>query len=415
MNPSQPLQPTVKDSRIDLLDVYRGFAILGIFVVNIVIMNSTFLNQDEFAKQWTSGLDQFAERFLQLFFYTKFFPIFSLLFGLGISMQALKMKAKGTLSFSFFGRRMAILFLIGVSHIVFLWSGDVLNLYALLGLLVTVFLGRSNKLILFLSAFFLLFPFYDEVFFYLYDLINFEPGSYLSGLDGAAVNEIITRGSYLEGIKLRLREYMANIPMLFGFLGPIALSMFLLGLYLGKNKIYRSLEGFIKKITVPIVALTIFTNAYRITFLFFLPEYDIYSNEAFRPYFIKAMVVSDVIMGLFYLWFLGWLWYNTKFKFLLKPLRHVGRMALTNYIMQSAIGLFLFSSVGIKLYETLSPFQTMMTAVAVFGFQVIFSMLWLSYFRFGPLEWLWRCLTYKKVFPIRRIRKRPVPEMGVTK
>lgn len=415
MKALQPLQPTLKHSRIDLLDVYRGFAILGIFVVNIVIMNSTFINQDEFAKQWTSDVDQFAERILQLFFYTKFFPIFSLLFGLGISMQALKMKLAGTLSFSFFVRRMGILFLIGVGHIVFLWSGDVLNLYALLGLLVTVFLGRSNKLILFLSAFFLFFPFYDEVFFYLYDLINFKPGSYLSGLDGTAVNQIITEGSYLQSVKLRLLEYMANIPMLFGYLGPIALSMFLLGLYLGKSKIYRSLDTFITKITLPVVALTILTNIYRVIFLFFLPEYDIYSNEAIRPFFIKAMVVSDVMMGLFYLWFLGWLWYKTKFRFLLNPLRHVGKMALTNYIMQSVIGLFLFTSVGIGLYESLSPSQTLMTAVAVFFFQVIFSMLWLSHFRFGPLEWLWRCLTYKKLFPLRKPKHKPIPEMGYPK
>lgn len=118
-------QPIKVKKRIDVLDVFRGFAILGIFVVNIVIMNSTFLNQDEFAKQWTSSIDQISGKILQLFFYTKFFPIFSLLFGLGISMQALKMLDKGKLSFSFFARRMFILFLFGVLHIVFLWSGDV--------------------------------------------------------------------------------------------------------------------------------------------------------------------------------------------------------------------------------------------------------------------------------------------------
>lgn len=406
------IQPTVKDNRIDLLDVYRGFAVLGIFVVNIGIMNSTFINQDEFAKQWTSGIDQFSERILQLFFYTKFFPIFSLLFGLGISMQALKMRSKGTLAFSFFARRMAILFLIGACHITFLWSGDVLNLYALLGLLVTLFLARSNKLILLLSGFFLFFPWYDELFSFLYGLVNFDPGSYLTGVDGAEVKRIITEGSYLEGIRLRLREYMANIPVLFGYLAPIALSMFLVGLYLGKNQIYRSLEGFIKKISLPVVLLTVVTNIYRVLFLFVLPDYDIYSNATFRPYIIKAMILSDVMMGLFYLWFLGWLWYSTKFRFVLKSLRHVGRMALTNYIMQSAIGLFLFSSVGMGLYETMSPSQTLMTAVTVFCFQVIFSKFWLYYFRFGPLEWMWRCLTYKKIFPLRRSSEKPVPEMG---
>lgn len=412
MKSSGAIKPTTKSKRIDLLDVYRGFAILGIFVVNIVIMNSTFLNQDEFAKQWTSGVDQFAERILQLFFYTKFFPIFSLLFGLGISMQALKMKEKGSLRFSFFARRMFFLFLIGVCHIVFLWSGDVLNLYAILGLMVTLFLKRSNKLVLSLSVFFLLFPFYDEIFFFLFEQLKFDPGSYLSGLDGASVHHIISEGSYFDGLQLRLKEYMANIPMLFGFLGPIALSMFLLGLYIGKNRIYNSLDFFIKRISFPMILVAIATNSYRILFLFYLPETGIYSNELFRPYLIKAMVVSDVMMGLFYLWFLGWLWYNTKARYLLKPLRHVGRMALSNYIMQSVIGLILFSSVGFSFYEGFSPWQTLSIAFAVFALQVLFSKLWLTYFRFGPLEWLWRCLTYRKLFRISKPKTESLPKVG---
>lgn len=394
------IQPTRSKKRIDLLDVYRGFAIFGIFVVNIVVMNSTYLNQDEFAKQWTSFIDQFAETILQLFFYTKFFPIFSLLFGLGISMQALKLKNKGELSFLFFGRRMLILFLIGAIHIAFIWSGDVLNLYALLGLLVTFMISRSNRLLLFLSVFFLLFPFYDQVFGFLFGLLSFDPGSYLSGFDGAEVNRVITEGTYIEGIKLRSREYMSNVPMLFGFLGPIALSMFLLGLYLGKKKVFDSLEEFISKIKWPVLIVTVIANIYRIAFLFILPETTLYQD--FRPYFIKLMVVSDVITGLFYLWCIGYLWFNTRFKHVLHPLKYAGRMALTNYIMQSVIGLFLFSSVGFGLYESFSPYQTLLMAIAVFIIQVIYSKIWLTYFKFGPLEWLWRCLTYKKFLPIIR-------------
>lgn len=379
-------------------------------MVNIVIMNSTFLNQDEFAKQWTSGIDQFAERLLQLFFYTKFFPIFSLLFGLGISMQALKLKKCGEKSYAFLTRRMFILFLIGVFHIVFIWSGDVLNLYAILGLFVTFFVGISNRSILFLSALFLVFPFYDQIFFFIFQKIGFDPGTYLKDFDGALVNSIIREGTYVEGIKLRLLEYMSNIPILFGFLAPIALSMFLLGIYLGKNEIYKSLKTFLGKISVPVIIITIVANIYRIAFLFFLPQYEIYSNENFRPYFIKLMIVSDVVTGLFYLWIIGWLWYHTKLKSLFKPLKYVGRMALTNYIMQSLIGLIIFSSIGFSLYETLSPSETLFTAFAVFCFQVIYSKLWLTYFRFGPLEWVWRCLSYKKVLPIRKTGKSTVPD-----
>ncbi len=77
-------------------------------------------------------------------------------------------------------------------------------------------------------------------------------------------------------------------------------------------------------------------------------------------------------------------------------------MALTNYIMQSVIGLFLFSSIGLKLYESLSPAQTFLTAITVFMFQVLLSKIWLNYFRYGPLEWVWRCITYKEVLPIRK-------------
>lgn len=394
-------KPTKAKKRIDLLDLYRGFAILGIFVVNIVIMNSTFLNQDEFAKQWTSNIDLISEKILQLFFYTKFFPIFSLLFGLGISMQALKMLDDNTMSFSFFGRRMLILFIFGVLHITLLWSGDVLNLYAILGLFTTLMIKRSNKLILALSIVFLFFPFYDQVFEYIFNLIHFQPEIYLKGYTGETVNKIIKNGTYFEGVKLRLLEYGSNIPMLFGFLAPIATSMFLLGLYLGKNKIYNSLSLFLHQIKKPILIITIVTNVYRLFFLFALVKLEIFKLENYRAVFIKLMVLSDLAMGLFYLWAIGWIYYNTKWKKILSPLKYVGRMALTNYIMQSFIGLILFSSIGFKLYETLSPSKALIVAIFVFIFQVLFSKIWLKHFRFGPLEWIWRCLTYKKLFPIR--------------
>lgn len=365
-------------------------------------MNSTFLNQDEFAKQWTSIIDQISEKILQLFFYTKFFPIFSLLFGLGISMQAIKMLDKNMLSFSFFRRRMLFLLIIGVLHIILLWSGDVLNLYAILGLFITLLIKKSNKLVLTLSTIFLLFPFYDQLLVFLFDFINFRPETYLMEYTGTTVNQIIKNGTYFEGMKLRLLEYLSNIPMLFGFLAPVAISMFLLGLYIGKNKIHENLDVFIIKIKTPMLLITIISNIYRLVFLFILPEYEVYNNEYFRPIFIKLMVLSDVCMGLFYLWGIGWLWYYSKLKKILSPLKYAGRMALTNYVTQSLVGLILFSSVGFKLYETLSPSVALGTAFIVFIFQLILSKVWLSYFSFGPLEWIWRCLTYKKVFPIRK-------------
>jgi uncharacterized protein len=394
--------PIKTNGRLEIIDVWRGFAIFGIFVVNIVIMNSTFLNQDEFAKQWTSPIDQITERVLQLFFYTKFFPIFSFLFGLGIAIQAINRIENKIDSVSFFVRRMFILFIFGVYHIVFLWSGDVLNLYSILGLLTLCMISKSNGMIISLSVFFLFFPFYDQLLGLLFNLVNFKAETYLRDYNGSIMSEIIRYGTYLEGIKLRLLEYLANIPMLFGYLAPVALSMFLLGLYIGKNKIHESLEVFINRIKKPILLITILTNSYRVLFLFTLPNLDIYRSERWNPLFVKVMVLSDMAMGLFYLWLIGWLWYRTHWKVLLSPLKYVGRMALSNYIAQSFIGLCLFSSIGFKLYETLSPSQTLLTAITVFIFQIITSRIWLTYFLYGPLECIWRCFSHKKLLPIKK-------------
>lgn len=397
--------PIQKKTRIEVLDVFRGFAVFGIFVVNIEIMNCTFINQGTFSQQWTSGMDQFAVRILQLFFYTKFFPIFSLLFGLGIAMQALKLQERNKLSFSFFGRRMSGLFILGLLHITLLWSGDVLHLYAMLGLLTTLLIRQSKKLILALSALVLFFPFYEQWFAWFVQLTGFQPESYLEGYAGEETIRIIRSGSFVEGMELRLREYLANIPLLFLFLAPVAMSMFLLGLYLGKINILKDLKAFISKLARPMIALALITNLYRIIFLFFLPDFEIYRTAELRPHFFKMMELSDMFMGLFYLWLIGWLWYFTSAKKLLSPLQYVGRMALTNYIMHSVIGLILFTAVGFQLYETMSPSQTLLTAILVFAFQLIYSRLWLSYFRYGPLEWLWRCFTYQKILPIRKVER----------
>ncbi|SCY00212.1 uncharacterized protein SAMN05192588_0671 [Nonlabens sp. Hel1_33_55] len=401
-NKSNISKPVKNSQRIEILDIYRGFALMGIFVVNITIMNSTFLNQDEYTQKFTSTLDLMTGKILQLFFYTKFFPIFSLLFGLGIAMQAIKILERKKSPIIFFSRKMIILFIIGVMHILFLWSGDVLNLYAIIGLFTILLLKLPSKLILALSVLFLIFPFYNQAFEFIFDKLNYSPELYLSGYTGETVSHIIKNGTYIEGLKLRVLEYLANIPVLFQFLAPIAIAMFLLGLYLGKLKVYQSLDSFIKTITIPVLIVTLLSNVYRVLFLFIIINHQLFTIEDNREIFIKVMVVSDVLMGLFYLWIIGWLYYNTTFAKVLKSFRFIGRMALTNYIFQSFIGLITFSSIGFQLYETLSPFDCLLVAVTVFIVQIILSKIWLKYFLYGPLEWMWRSLTYGTLLQIKR-------------
>ncbi|TPN81739.1 DUF418 domain-containing protein [Aquimarina algicola] len=394
-------QPTLGQRRIELLDIFRGFAVFGIFVVNIEVMNCVFANQDSYNQQWTSDVDLLAIRIFQLFFYTKFFPIFSFLFGLGISMQALKLHSKNQFTFSFLSRRMLVLFIFGVLHIVLLWPGDVIHLYAILGLFTILLIRASNTFILCLSILLFVFPFYDQIAEFLFNIFDYDPMYYLRDYPSDKIVTTIRNGSYIEGLVLRVMDYLSNLPMLLSILAPIALSMFLLGLYFGKNQLIYSIKEWIIRIKIPMLSIVIVSNVYRILFLFILPSTAMYRE--FHPFFIKTMVISDTIMGLFYLWLIAWCYYHSAtLKRFLSPLRHVGRMALTNYIMHSGIGLILFSSVGLSLYQTLSPSELLLAAILVFGVQIILSKLWLSYFQFGPLEWIWRCLTYKKVFSIRK-------------
>ena len=105
-------------------------------------------------------------------------------------------------------------------------------------------------------------------------------------------------------------------------------------------------------------------------------------------------------MALFLVWLVVYAFQYGFWKKLLSPLQYAGRMTLTNYLLQSFIGLLIFSSVGLQWYQTLSPIQTMGVAMGDFIGQVLLSKLWLSFFQFGPLEWIWRCISYGKVLGI---------------
>lgn len=177
--------------------------------------------------------------------------------------------------------------------------------------------------------------------------------------------------------------------------------MFLLGLYIGKKKYVYAIDLLVNRIKKPIIAAAIFTNAYRIFFLFVLPGLDIMTSAS-RPVFLKLMFLSDVTMALFYLWLIAWLMRFPVWQKILTPMKYAGRMALTNYIIHSSIGLLLFSSIGFRRYETLSPTQTLLIAISVFALQLVFSRLWLHHFYYGPLEWAWRCLSYRKLLPLKK-------------
>ena len=384
------------------LDILRGFAIFGIFFVNITIMHCLFINQDAFLAQFQDPISGFINRLLQLFFYNKFFPIFSFLFGFGIASQLIKKQQLGTPFSGFLLRRMTALFVFGWLHIVFLWPGDVLHLYAVLGLMSLVLLKLKNKQLVILAVLLLIFPFYDAISAYLLGKLSTPLDAYLVSYGSQGIISVMQSGTLVEVIQLRVAEYLANLPMLLFYLAPMALSLFMLGIVAGRATLKFASIEWVNTFKNPVLFLFVITSFYRIAFLFWLPDSALYRHDLLRPLWFKLMFLSDITLGLCYLWGIAWLWHNQVVTKALMLFSYVGRLALTNYLLQSLMGVILFTNVGLSLYQTLSPLMCFIIAFACFCVQAVLSRIWLTHFKYGPLEWVWRCITYKQKMPIKR-------------
>jgi uncharacterized protein len=398
MKDSHSTAPLKENSRIEILDIWRGFAIFGILMVNMLVFNCSFVYRSVYEQEWSSTLNQTTLRSLEVLFFSNFYPIFSFLFGLGVSLQVLKQVEKNTFRLSFFVRRFLGLLLLGVFHIVFIWSGDILHLYALLGLPLVLLIRCPNSILWLSMAFVFLFPFWSDLILFVEELYTFNHGLTLDQYPRETLNEIYQEGSYLDLLLIRLKEYRFASYMLYGFMAPVAFSMMLLGAYLVKSGRLASISSWVKEhqIKICLIALIAFVyNAFIIYYM--LPTYGRDINPYLGYVLTRLFFLSHMVKGLFYLFLLAWLYEHTIFKKALSYLQPVGRMALSNYLLQSILALFIFSNVGLGWYEHLSPFQCVLMVLTFYSFQIIVSPIWLRYFRYGWFEWLWRSFSYGRI------------------
>ena len=406
MNQGSGLSP--ESRRIVLLDVYRGFAIFGIFVVNIEIMNCIPLNQEGFYSNFQDFWNQLADQIRRLFFYSKFFPIFSLLFGLGVAMQIQKRKHLGYSYTRFISWRMVILLLIGIGHILFLWSGDVVHMYAIIGFFVPFIHSFRRKHILIASMLLLIgFSWIGqwilEGLLQLLGQFGINPEQMFDNKYSVEhIPEIIANGSYSTGVEFRFYDYLFNLPLAYSYFFPLALSMITLGVGLAKTSFLRKPQELIERIKTPVLIVAVLSNLYRLFFLYVVLDQGWHRTEDWGPWLLWMMPICDVLMGLFYLWLIGWMYQFNWVQKVLNPLSYVGKMALSNYLLQSLFGLVLFTGIGFGAYMKFSQWETLLIALAFFLIQIILSKWWLTYFRFGLIEWIWRSLTYGKWITIKQ-------------
>ena len=385
----------VPKKRYLVLDALRGFALLGIILANF----------PEFSL-WTfadpashTPLDRVVRSFQYFFIDGKFYTLFSILFGIGFSIQ---LANAGQRTGKFY-RRMTVLFVIGLLHLLFLWSGDILMLYAAMGMLLPLFRRLPTKGLLAAAGAFLVLPVISDALFphladpleagYMglsdrYGISEVGFAAWLRDLDGyGGLNRFLRMGAVE-----RMWEFVSS-HRYFKVLG-----LFLIGFAIGNERMFADLPAF-KGLMRKVLAWGLAVG---------LPVSLLYtwSNMAGGSTVLRDVfyLFSVYPMGLAYAAGFCLLFERRAGAPAWRLFGATGRMACSNYLGQSVFGILLFYGIGLGWGAGVDLLTTELIALGVYVFQMIFSHFWLKRFYFGPVEWVWRMLTYRQRLPMLRDR-----------
>ncbi|WP_226037692.1 DUF418 domain-containing protein [Aquibacillus saliphilus] len=386
--------PLTESSRLQWIDAARGLAILGIFMVNAPAFNAPFFlygGEDEF---WTSSLDQSVQVIIDIFFQASFYTLFSFLFGFGMQIIINKLIDKQMDVRILLFRRLTILIGFGFIHAFFIWHGDILLSYGIIGLLLLLFINTTNRTLLYWAFGLLLIP--VLIYTWLLYMVKDQLNTYNLG----AVNQAFTnygQGTIVDIWQQNYQDWIyANGFIGFIFLAFGLLPLFLLGMLIARKKWLHNVNqhaSILKRLWL--VTLLIF--------IVFKAGPHLYGNPAWFSYAQDS--VGGSASALFYLVSITLAFQKGLLAKLLLPFIYVGRMSLTNYLSQSIICFILFYSVGFGLYGKISPIGSVGIVLVIFSLQVVLSKEWIKRYRFGPMEWVWRRLMYGEKLPNKRERK----------
>ncbi|MBM7554089.1 DUF418 domain-containing protein [Thalassobacillus pellis] len=384
--------PLTEADRLHWIDASRGFAIFGIFMVNVPAFHAPYFLYGGGRVYWPTELDIFIQNVIDIFFQASFYTLFSFLFGFGIQMMKDRLSEKGLAFKQVIFRRLLILIGFGLIHAFLVWHGDILLSYGIIGLALLAFLNRKDGTILAWAAGILMF--YEVLFSYaLYQVRNSLGGN----INQAAIEQAMDNygnGTLLDIWSQNFRDWTySNALFNWPFLIMSLLPLFLLGMYFARKR-------WLHKPTQNRSVLIKWWSAALLIFLVFKAGPYLFGNPEWFQ--ILQDNVGGSACALFYVTSVTLASQSTPGQKLFQPFVSVGRMSLSNYILQSLFAFLLFYSVGFGLYGQVSPLGSVVIVVLFFSLQVLLSKKWLEAYRFGPLEWLWRSLTYGKKQALRR-------------
>ncbi len=382
--------PIPVQERFELLDVIRGFALLGIYISIISGFNSS-LQYGSVLYTPHHGLDQFIGSLETLFISKRFIGIFSLLFGIGIAIQQQKFRSKNASFTPYFLRRMFVLAVFGLINTTLFWWGEILLVYAIFGVLMLL-LSRLNTKILLLLAF-ILFTIVPQLFEYAVrdNLIQMLIPTFAE-FPAERVRSLYTSGPIHEIIQLRWREYIAIYTDNNFHLGA-SIALMICGYIIGAKGLHKYFLENLPKTQKIFKAALLITIGYAI--------YGLISGNTF-PFFFDTPVVFLAFLiflpaSMFVYIYALTAAYANKPNWLLRQFARNGRLALTGYMGGACVFSLIFYYPGLALYLKYgTTIQVLIAILTYVGFS-IFSTFWLRKFRYGPLEWLYRRLSYGKI------------------
>ncbi len=400
--------PTVQSERILSLDVLRGFAVLGILVMNIqafAMIGGAYFNPTAYGD--LTGLNYLVWLLSHLLADMKFMGIFSMLFGAGMILMAERLEATGRKPGRVHYRRTFILLLFGLAHAWLIWTGDILYSYAMCGFLVFLFRKTSPRTLITLgiisvavasiisiSAHFSL-PYWSaedvagmaKLWAPAQSQVFLELEAYRGGW--SAQNEV----RFVAASMMQTSSFIFAIAWRAGGLMLVGMGLFKLGVFGAAlpARTYRKMVLWALVLGLPLSGLGVwyhFATGWDLERGFFLGMQFNYWGSLF------TMVGWVGIVMLFC--------QRCSGSWLYRSLASTGQMALTNYLMQTFICTTIFYGHGFGLFGSVERTGQILIVSGVWVVELLWSPWWLARFRFGPFEWLWRSLTYMKLQPMRR-------------
>lgn len=411
------LKPTL--NRIEIIDALRGFALAGIVIVHMVEQYLAAPAPEGQMEALVQGpIDQVVDAVILLVFRGKFFALFSLLFGLSFFIQMDRAGLKGT-DFKYrFIWRLVILLGIGYLHHLF-YRGDILTIYAVLGLFLVPFQNISHRWIaIFAGLVFLGFPRYFIYGFF--GTANLLPSfefmaespellSYFMTLKEGTVWQVFLSNA-TEGHLMK-----ANFQLGIFSRGYLTFGFFLAGLLLGRIRFFENIDRYKKQLKQVLLGSAAGMVLVIVAAFFVFSEQGEGGNQGLDSWIAMAgltlfdifnFLTTAVIVAGFTL-----LYRKARFEQWVNHLAPYGRTALTNYVLQSVIGTAIFYGWGLGLLGEIRNIYAFLLSLIIIGLQVTISKWWMNKFKYGPLEWIWRVLTYGQIFPIIK-PKDPVKQIA---